>query len=91
MQQDRDLCVGQNEVYEISQFQVFLNSTNDVFYVQSDFPIGLVEIFDVNGKEILSVYNQVKFDISSFKMGLYFVNAFGLNGEKLGSAKIVKK
>lgn len=87
----RDFCVGQNELYEISQIQVFLNSTNNVLNIQSDFLIGLVEIFDVNGKEVLSVYNQAKFDISTFKMGLYFVNAFGLNGEKLGTAKILKK
>ena len=74
----------------LSSISLFPNPSSDLVYIKGHNDINLkVSVFDISGKKILELEEKNSFDISLFKIGVYFVNIS--DGIKTVIQKIIKK
>lgn len=86
-----DIIVSTTSTVEISEnsitnFEIFPNPVKDNF--QSNKNIDYIEIFNLNGQIVKIFQNQVEYNISELKQGVYFVKIYSEN--LIISSKIVK-
>ncbi len=65
-----------DKVMSSDSFEVFPNPVSDLLYINSNNPIGLISIYDINGKLIISQESdemQTSIDLSMLRKGIYFV------------------
>ena len=66
--------VGLKEINEGFKVSIFPNPTSGIFSIEiKDANLEFVRIFDVNGKEIIFSAPNLRFDISSYSNGIYFL------------------
>ena len=78
--------------FETAQLNVYPNPANDVWNVSSSATIANVAVFDILGKQVLSIApnsNEATLDASSLRTGVYFARLDGVNGSK--TIKLVKE
>lgn len=78
--------------FESAQFTAYPNPTNDVWNISSTNTINNISVFNVLGKEVLTLTpnaNDVTIDGSSLKTGVYFATIKGVNGSK--TVKLIKE
>ncbi len=59
---------------------IYPNPANDVLNIETATPLSIVQVFDVQGREILTSKNTQNISTASFKSGLYFIKAFDEKG-----------
>jgi hypothetical protein len=69
-----------------SKFNIYPNPTSDILKISGDGTIELLQIFDVNGKSLISQRNANSVDVSSLPKGTYFMK---LNNKE--TIKFIKK
>ncbi|WP_461597718.1 T9SS type A sorting domain-containing protein [Winogradskyella sp.] len=77
--------------FALSEFKVFPNPTNNVWNISSANLINDVAVFDILGKQVISLSpnsNEAVIDASSLKTGVYMARIEGVNGSK--TIKLVK-
>ena len=80
--------------FQAGVFQIYPNPSNDVVYVNSQYPIKNISITDINGR-IIKTYQptgtnkRIELSIATFKNGLYFLNINSNQGNV--TQKIIKK
>lgn len=84
------MTVGSNEV-SVSNTTIYPNPTQGILNIKSDAQVGLVEVFELSGRKVLSTTNQSQIDISGLESGIYYLNVFNQAGDKLRTVNIVKK
>lgn len=80
-----------NPEFGLSEFKVFPNPTNNVWNISSANLINDVAVFDILGKQVISLSpnsNEAVIDASSLKTGVYMARIEGENGSK--TIKLVK-
>ncbi|WP_298427328.1 T9SS type A sorting domain-containing protein [uncultured Kordia sp.] len=82
------------EDFEAAIFQIYPNPSNDVVYVNSQFPIKNISITDINGRIIktyqpTTINTRIELSIATLKDGLYFLNINSNQGSTV--KKIIKK
>lgn len=78
--------------FETTQLNVYPNPASDVWNVSSSATITNVAVFDILGKQVLSIApnsNEATLDASSLRTGVYFARLEGINGSK--TIKLVKE
>lgn len=87
-----DITVDLQEQINVnSSLLLYPNPTQSAVNIKSDDKIGLVEVFELNGRKVLSTTNQTQIDISGLESGIYYVNVFSQAGDKLSTVNVVKK
>ncbi len=84
-------CNFLNSVYNnkfSSNISIFPSPSNDIIRIESDHIIEKVEIFDLNGKSLMTS-NQNEVVISNLSADIYFVNIY-LNHGQVITKKIIK-
>jgi hypothetical protein len=77
--------------FDIESFSVYPNPTNEEWYIKSNFEIYKVSLFDILGKEILTITpraSETTINASKFKTGVYFARIEGFNSTK--TVKLVR-
>ena len=72
--------------YEAS---IFPNPTSDMIYIKTLNTIERIELFDILGKQILSIKNKSEIDVSSYQSGIYLLKVKTDKGQI--TKKIVKE
>lgn len=70
-------CTSSIKENEIGRLDVFPNPTQDVLYLSADAsqPFDLIQLLDMQGKEIYAEKYNTKVNVSSLKKGMYVVKA----------------
>jgi hypothetical protein len=71
------------------KFSLYPNPTNGLITIQSEEKISNIKIYNSLGQLMISNVFKNSIDISNLKPGVYFLNAFGINGTQ-GIVKIIK-
>jgi hypothetical protein len=71
-----------------SDISIFPSPSNNKIWIESDYPIEKVEIFDLNGKSLMTS-NQNEVVISNLSAGIYFVNIYLKHGQ-VRTKKVIK-
>lgn len=85
-----DFNVSSNGV-SVANTTIYPNPSEGVLNIKSDVQIGLVEVFELSGRKVISTSNQTTLDITGLESGIYYLNIFGQSGEKLQTINIIKK
>lgn len=78
--------------FELSELQVYPNPSKDSWNIKSNQIIKSVFVYDVLGKQVISINNdvdQIKIDASQLTNGLYFAKVLTISGSK--SIKLIKE
>lgn len=62
--------------YNIDETKIFPNPTSDVINIQSNSKVGLIEVFDAQGRKLENIILndfEIKFDFSNYQKGTYFI------------------
>lgn len=86
----KDLSVVKaNDKELIADWNLYPNPASDFIQVELTGEITSAQIFDVTGRELLSVQNTAQIDISQLQKGTYLMKIFDRNG-KYALRKFVK-
>lgn len=87
----KNTTLGTDE-FETAGFKVFPNPTNDVWNISSSNTISNVAVYDILGKQVLTLSpnsNEATINASSLRTGVYFARIEGVNGSK--TIKLVRE
>ncbi len=81
-----------NDIDELENFSFYPNPTSGSLFMESDTPIHSARIYDITGKQWMTIVNPVsrEIDVAQLHGGIYFVTLQGESGELLGTVKFVK-
>lgn len=71
-------------------WNLYPNPANNTVQIVSDFPIRNIQLFDLQGKELLNAENSTSLDIAFLPKGIYFVKIFNENG-RFSTKKLIKE
>jgi hypothetical protein len=88
-------CIGIKEIEETNkELFIYPNPARDNINLKIDgFSQGLVFVYDIMGKEILSkqiIGNETIMDISNFPSGVYIIKAISIDNKLISSSKLIK-
>jgi hypothetical protein len=86
----KDYLTPTSEILEKTDIQIFPNPASNVLNITSKAPLSMVQVFDLNGREIMTENKSVaQLNISALPTGVYFVRVFDANG-RFATLKFVK-
>ena len=77
--------LGTND-FSASKFSIYPNPTSSLLNIVSETKIDLLEIFDVNGKQVITKKKSNSIDVTSLPIGIYYLK---LNNKE--TVKFIKK
>lgn len=77
---------------ESPEFRLYPIPVRDLLMIESEIPVGRVELFDMNGR-IVHTSGRIEggVDLSSLESGIYLVRLWDQDGILLGTRKILKQ
>ena len=88
-----DISTFSEEILNVQNIELFPSPANDHFSIKSNLEIHSFTILNLNG-QVLGIYNNIqpqeKVDISRYSSGVYFVQFWNKNSNRLCVKKIVK-
>jgi hypothetical protein len=87
-----DVTIGSNGLDDLSAAGIVLYPVpvKEVLQVQSDLDILEIEVVDLNGREVHTA-RGTSVDLSFLESGIYLVRIWDLEGQLLGTRKILKE
>ena len=81
-----------NELLAEINVKIFPNPTANILTIQADTPLSILQVFDVNGREIWlnQPQNTFTLDVSTFVNGIYFIKIYDNKG-RFVIRKFIKK
>ncbi len=85
--------LGTNNIDKLENFSMFPNPVNDMLMIKSDTPIHHIEIYDIAGRIVNTTIDPLntQINVSSLMGGVYLVDLYSDNNQRIGTAKFVKK
>jgi hypothetical protein len=81
----RRTTLGTND-FAASKFNIYPNPTSDILNIVGDITVDLLQIYDVNGKQVITKKDSNSVDVSLMPAGVYFLK---LNNKE--TVKFIKK
>ncbi len=76
--------------YHQDLFSLFPNPTSDIIYIESQFEISTIDIYNSLGQLVLSKSHENRIDISNFSNGFYLVQITAVDGQ-ISIQNVLKK
>ena len=84
-----DFTTTTAEVFKTIKLEIYPNPTTDFLNIDAEGPLSILQVFDVNGREILSSKEVQSINVSQLSKGIYFLKAFDKTGQ-FSTIKFVK-
>ena len=81
----RIAALGTND-FSASKFNIYPNPTSDILNISGDESVAFLQVFDANGKQLITQKDSNSVDVSSLPIGVYFMK---LNNKE--TVKFIKK
>jgi photosystem II stability/assembly factor-like uncharacterized protein len=82
---------GVNDLKDKLNVQIFPNPASDVLNIDTKDPLSVLQVFDINGREIMTEFNPTNsIKINELNTGVYFIKLFDKKG-RFTTQKFIKK
>ncbi len=71
--------------------KIYPNPTSDFIRIETEEQISKIELFDADGRKVLSQNFTSEVDLSSYSSGVYFVKFIGAKNEVMGVQRVVRE
>lgn len=86
---DLSETMGVNDL-DYANFKVLPNPVKETFSIQTQKEIHSVRIYDINGKQVMSLKSTANYNISKLPNGIYFIEVLRIDGKSF-IEKIIKQ
>ena len=80
-----------NDITDKMSVHIYPNPASDVLNIDANTPLSMIQVFDINGREIITALNPINLiKINELNTGIYFIKLFDNKGRFL-TQKFMKK